>query len=80
MLFETTVSSDSTHPCCNVIKSKQILYRAIPLCYGLLLLLRARLLKLRKHLSLEAYCVYPKLSSAQIQYPCLSYKETEVPE
>jgi hypothetical protein len=28
----------------------------------------------------KAYCAYPKLSSAQIQYPCVSYKETEVPE
>jgi hypothetical protein len=46
----------------------------------LLLLLRARLLKLQKHLGLKAYCAYPKLSSAQIQYPCVSYKETEVPE
>jgi hypothetical protein len=47
---------------------------------AILLLLRACLLKLQKHLSLKAYCAYPKLSSAQIQYPCVSYKETEVPE
>jgi hypothetical protein len=43
-------------------------------------LLRARLLKLRKHLSHEGLLCNPKLSSAQIQYPCVSYKETEVPE
>jgi hypothetical protein len=30
--------------------------------------------------ALKAYCAYPKLSSAQIQYPWVSYKETEVPE
>jgi hypothetical protein len=30
--------------------------------------------------AIKAYCAYPKLSSAQIQYPSISYKETEVPE
>jgi hypothetical protein len=27
----------------------------------------------------KAYCAYPKLLTAQIHYPCVSYKETEVP-
>jgi hypothetical protein len=30
--------------------------------------------------ALKVYCAYPTLSSAQIQYPWVSYKETEVPE
>jgi hypothetical protein len=46
----------------------------------LLLLLRTRQLKLWKHLSLEAYCATLNCHSAQIQYTCVSYKETEVPE
>jgi hypothetical protein len=37
-------------------------------------------LKLRKHLSLEAYCAATNCHSAQIKYPCLSYKETAVPD
>jgi hypothetical protein len=40
-----------------------------PVCFGL-----------PKHSAFKAYCAYPKLSSAQINYPCVSYKETEVPE
>jgi hypothetical protein len=40
----------------------------------------ARQLKLRKHLSNEAYCATINCHSAQIQYPYVSYKETEVPE
>jgi hypothetical protein len=28
----------------------------------------------------KAYCVYPKLLTAQIHYPCGSYKETKVPK
>ena len=31
-----------------------------------------------KHRSLMAYCATLKCHSAQIQYPCVSYKETEV--
>jgi hypothetical protein len=37
----------------------------------------ARQLKLRKHLSLEAYCATINCRLAQIQYPCVSYKETQ---
>jgi hypothetical protein len=28
----------------------------------------------------KAYCGYPKLLTAQIHYPCGSYKETKVPK
>ena len=48
--------------------------------HPLLLPLRARQLKLRQHLSLEAYCATLNCHSAQIQYPCVSSKETEFPE
>jgi hypothetical protein len=28
----------------------------------------------------KAYCAYPKFLTAQIHYPCVSYKQTEVPK
>jgi len=31
-----------------------------------------------KHCSLVAYCATLNCHSAQIQYPCVSYKETEI--
>jgi hypothetical protein len=34
----------------------------------------------RSTAAFKAYCAYPKLLTAQIHYPCGSYKETKVPK
>jgi hypothetical protein len=43
-----------------------------------IIIIRARQLQLRKRFSLVAYCSTLNCHSAQIQYPCVFYKETEV--
>jgi hypothetical protein len=63
-----------------VTEMLDVLYKLRRIFFLLLLFLGPVCISSGSTAAFKAYCVYPKLLTAQIHYPCGSYKETKVPK